>query len=129
MKKEIKRLPDSELEIMLAIWQQTPPVLRTDVVKHLDNTKKWTDTTVLTLLSRLVYKGFLAIEKDGKSNLYTPTITKKQYLEIENSSFLSRLHSNSIKSFMTSFVQNTPLSKSDIQELEDILQQMKENKK
>ena len=31
MKQEIRRLPDSELELMQIIWAQEPPVTRTDI--------------------------------------------------------------------------------------------------
>lgn len=51
-----KKLSDAELDIMLAIWQSPPPVQRADLEEQL-RSHNWADTTLLTLLSKLVEKG------------------------------------------------------------------------
>lgn len=48
-----KKLSDAELDIMLAIWQSPPPVQRADLEEQL-RSHNWADTTLLTLLSKLV---------------------------------------------------------------------------
>ena len=56
MKLPEKKLSDAELDVMLAIWQNRPPVLRSDLEEQLKS-HNWADTTTLTLLSKLVEKG------------------------------------------------------------------------
>ncbi|MBE6865450.1 MAG: BlaI/MecI/CopY family transcriptional regulator, partial [Ruminococcaceae bacterium] len=81
---------------------------------------------ILTMLSRLQEKGFITSEKSGNKNIYTAAITKDEYMKVENSSFLSRLHKGSIKHFVASLADNDELSSSDIEELENMLKQLKE---
>ena len=52
-----KKLSDAELDVMLAVWQSPPPIQRGDLEEQLKS-HNWADTTVLTLLSKLVEKGF-----------------------------------------------------------------------
>lgn len=71
MHKSLKKLGDAELELMCAVWELNRPFLRSDLNPWLDK-KSWADTTVLTILSHLCSKQYLAIEKSGRSNIYTP---------------------------------------------------------
>lgn len=59
--KFIRRLPDSELEIMLILWEAGKPVSRSYIDDQLKGKKEWAITTVLKLLSRLTERGC----KDG----------------------------------------------------------------
>lgn len=65
--KEIKRLPESELEIMQIIWKEPAPVSRTVIEYALNKTHPLAATTILTLLTRLCEKGFLSLKKEGRS--------------------------------------------------------------
>ena len=66
----VKRLPDSELEIMMAIWSCEQPVTRMQIEEKLDREPKISATTVLSFLSRLEEKGFVTVTKEGKTNVY-----------------------------------------------------------
>ena len=46
------RIPDSELEIMMVIWDAGEPVNTDHILERLSN-KDWTRQTLLKLLSRL----------------------------------------------------------------------------
>ena len=68
--KEIKRLPESELEIMQIIWRETAPVSRAVIEHTLNEKHPLAPTTILTLLTRLCDKGFLSQKKAGRTNVY-----------------------------------------------------------
>ena len=70
----MKKLPDSELEIMLIIWEYDRPVTRFEIESKLDADRKLSPTTILSFLSRLQEKGFLDVRKDGKNNIYSAII-------------------------------------------------------
>ena len=53
MKQNIRRLPDSELEVMQIVWDQQPPVSRGDIEMVIKNSHTLAATTILTLLTRL----------------------------------------------------------------------------
>jgi len=53
---DIKKLPDSELEIMMIIWNADEKVTSDYIMVKLDKT--WQKTTVLNFLIRLCDRGF-----------------------------------------------------------------------
>ena len=125
MKNKVKKLPETELEIMLRLWDAGESVQRNYFNRHFRD-KGWSDSTILTMPARLQEKGFITCEKSGNKNIYSAVISKDEYLQIENSSFLSRLHKGSIKHFVASLADSDRLSASDIDELEQLLKQLKE---
>ena len=120
----IKRLPDSELELMQIIWKLDSPVSRPDIEKNLPKNHQLAATTILTLLTRLCEKGFLKVEKQGKTNLYTPLIAEKDYLAGESRNILNRLYGGSLKAFAMSLV-DSGVSREEIDELRKMLEENK----
>ena len=91
MLNNIRRLPDSELELMQIIWQQEPPVSRLEIEQRVCAHHALAPTTILTLLTRLCEKGFLSVEKQGRTNLYRPLIAQRDYLAAESRNLLEKL--------------------------------------
>ena len=124
----MKRLPDSELEIMMIIWELNKPVTRFEIEAEMNEERKLSPTTILSFLSRLQEKGFLTVEKVGKNNLYSPLIKKEAYMQRESKSILSRLFQNSAKNFLAALYDGDNLSQEDLKELEEyIREKSKEN--
>ena len=63
MKKTYQRLPESELDIMLVLWNNTPPMTRPEIEKVINMKKKLASTTILSLLTRLENKNFVEVTK------------------------------------------------------------------
>ena len=122
---KIKRLPEAELEIMLLLWQAETAVPRNYFDKALKEDKNWADSTILSLLSRLMEKGFISCEKQGNKNFYTPLVKKEAYYAVENHSFMNKFYHNSLNQFLVSFSQSNPLSDEDIAELHNLLDSLK----
>ena len=122
----MKRLPDSELELMMIIWEADRSVTRTEIEEQMDETRQVSATTVLSFLSRLVDKGFLAVEKEGKTNRYRALVEKDAYMKQESRSILKRMYQNSVKNFLTALSDGENLTKEDIDELQEFLNQKKE---
>ena len=116
-----KRLPDSELEMMMIIWDAEGPVTRSEIEKRLPAERKLSATTVLSFLSRLQEKGFLEVERDGKTNRYRPLVEKETYLREESRSIWKRLYQNSVGNFMTALGSGEELSDQDLDELQEFL--------
>lgn len=117
MSKIIKRLPDSELEIMMIIWESNEPVTSAYVSEKLKDKKEWKITSVLTFLARLVEKGFVASTRKGKINIYSAVISEQEYLESESKTFLEKLYGNSIITFVSSLYKSNAISDKDLAEL------------
>ena len=117
----VKKLPDSQFEIMRIIWQNTPPMSTNQIISCLDPDNTWTPQTVLTLLARLIEKGFLQSEKVGKERTYSPLITREEYLRVETGSFFDKLHENSVLSLVNTLYDGKKLSNKEIADLRDWL--------
>lgn len=121
MSKSIRRLPDGELEVMQAVWACTPPVSRTDLEEILGEKHPLAATTILTLLSRLVEKGFLSTERQGRSNYYTPLVSKQHYLAAQSRRFVDTLCGGKMSVFAAALC-DSGLTKEDLAELRDLLE-------
>ena len=122
--KKIRRLPESELEIMQIVWSNEPPVSRAAVEDELKESHKLAPTTILTLLTRLCEKGFLSIEKKGRANYYTPQITQRAYLASESRNILDKLYGGSLSAFATALC-DSGVSKEELEQLRDLLERGK----
>lgn len=121
MKMNIRRLPDAELEVMQAIWACNSPVVRVDIEEHLKDTHPMAMTTLLTLLTRLSEKGFIQIEKVGRSSRYIPLVSQKDYLAEQSKRFVDKLCGGSISTFAAALC-NSGLTKEELAELREMLE-------
>ncbi len=119
--KNIKRIPESELEIMQIIWKEEAPVSRMTIERALQEKHPLAPTTILTLLTRLCEKGFLSLRKEGRSNLYEPLVTEREYLACESRSFLDRLFGGSVAGFATALC-DSGIKKEELEELKRMLE-------
>ena len=124
MKKTYQRLPESELDIMLVLWNHTPPMNRMEIEKVINTKKSLAPTTILSLLTRLEAKNFVEVTKQGKMNLYTPLVSQTDYQAHESRSVLEKLYGNSLKKFVTSLYQGKKISSEEIQDLSDFLKEL-----
>ncbi|MBE5957921.1 MAG: BlaI/MecI/CopY family transcriptional regulator [Lachnospiraceae bacterium] len=122
----MKRLPDSELDIMIAIWKLGTKATRMEIEGALSNSGEWSATTILSLLSRLEKKGFVKVEKNGKQNIYEALISQENYLQEESKSVLEKMYNNSITNFMVALYSGKKPSKKQLNELQDLIDGFKE---
>lgn len=117
----MKRLPDSELELMMIIWDAGRPVSRNEIEEQLPGERRISATTILSFLSRLQEKGFVQVRKEGRNNVYEPLVRKEDYLKQESRSIWKRLYQNSVGNFMAALGQTDELTDQDLDELQEFL--------
>lgn len=123
----MKRLPDTELEVMKALWTTGPDTPRTALEMALEPFH-WASNTVNTYLTRLVEKGFVSARREGKSNLYTPLVSREDYLAFDSRTVLSKLYGSSPRNFLAALAK-TGLEKGELDDLRDLLDQLSGEKK
>ncbi len=124
MEDKMKKLPDAELEVMQALWDLEAPVPRAAVEAAMAGRKPMAQTTLLTLLSRLAEKGFVKVEKQGRSSVYTPLVAREDYQARQSKRFLDRLFGGSIPAFASALTASG-ISKEDLAELRKLLEEDK----
>lgn len=118
---EYKTLPNSELELMMILLEEERSMTRMEIEERLPKKRKLSKTTVLSFLSRLEEKGFVQVRKEGRNNCYLPIVKKRDYLQQEGSSILTKLYGSSVKRFVASLYDGDRLTKDQIEELKDYL--------
>jgi BlaI family penicillinase repressor len=88
--KKVIHITEAEWEVMAVVWERTP-VAASTIVELVERRKQWTLATVRTLLRRLVNKGALKQESEGKRYIYTPLISMAECARRESESFLDRV--------------------------------------
>ena len=121
MKETIRRLPDAELEVMQAMWACEPPVARTDIEAIVGQTHPMAVTTLLTLLTRLVEKKFLSVAKEGRRSLYTPLVTRHDYLASQSRRFIDKVCGGSLSAFASALC-DSGLEEEELRQLRDLLE-------
>ena len=114
--KKMKKLPEAEFEVMKAVWRLEPPITASKVMKKLPD-KNWVVQSVITLLIRLVERGFLRTEKNGNERTYYPLVARDEYLQFETGNFIKQYHENSFINLVNTLDNDKALSEKDIDEL------------
>ena len=118
------RLPDAELEVMQLLWRCEAPVARATVEEEMAKLRPMAQTTLLTLLTRLADKGFVRIEKQGRSSVYTPLVSEADYQARQSKRFVDQLFGGSMSAFASALTASG-LSKEDLDELRKLLEEDK----
>ena len=113
----MKRLPDAEFEIMKVVWANEPPITTNIVMQQLGNEREWKAQTTISLMLRLVERGFLRTEKNGKERTYFPLVNKEDYLKFETGNFIRQFHDNSFLSLVNTMYDDKALPDEVIDEL------------
>lgn len=122
--ERIRHLGDGELEIMLAVWGAAGPVGSGYVHQRLKESRDWTLPAVVTAMNRLVEKGFLACEKQGRTNVYRSVISRAAYQAAEGRSLLKRLYGSSFKGLVASLVDADSITREELKDLRSYLDEL-----
>ncbi len=98
-----KRLPDTELDVMMIIWDTIPPVNTAYLMAKIGRARKWKAPTLISFLVRLEERGYLVSEKRGKERYYTPVADKNKYLGMMTDRFVEQYHNGSFLNLMQSY--------------------------
>lgn len=123
--KTLKKISESEREIMNIIWENEKALCVNDVFNVLAE-KDWKYTTVATFLTRLCKKQFLTCEKKGNQNFYSAAISMEQYLKEQTEELINDLYKGSSANFIAALAKDK-ISESDYDELMSILKKYDKN--
>nr|WP_326126304.1 BlaI/MecI/CopY family transcriptional regulator [uncultured Oscillibacter sp.] len=113
-----QQISDSELELMKIIWSSGGTALYARIMEELAGTgRAWQKNTVITLLSRLVDKGYLKVGKIGRRNEYTAVVSQADYQAAQTQSLVNRLYQGSARDLVAALIQREALSAKDYEEL------------
>ncbi len=124
MAKKKYELTEGEWAIVKAVWDNQPCAAPT-VQEVLESQRKWSYSTVKTMMDRMVAKGLLKTEKIRNLILYRSVITKKEAQKGEVMRTVKRAFNGALTPMMQFLLDNNKLSKSELSELEAIIKSKK----
>ena len=120
MAKKNYELTEGEWAIIQAVWDNEPCAAPT-VQEELVGQKKWTYSTVKTMMDRMVAKGLLTTKKIRNLILYRSAITRKQAQKGEIMRALKRAFDGALTPMMQFLLDNHKLSQKQLAELEALI--------
>ena len=115
-------ISEAEWEVMRVVWSNRETTSKF-VIDTLGEEKSWTPSTIKTLLSRLVEKGFLETRKQGNKFLYSAKCVEDECLDILTQNFLERICERRTHIIVKNIIETDNLSKSNIDEISELLKE------
>ncbi|MCI9077765.1 MAG: BlaI/MecI/CopY family transcriptional regulator [Lachnospiraceae bacterium] len=114
----VQQVSDFELELMKIVWENGGTALYAEITSALD--KKGisaTKNTIISLLSRLVGKGYLETNKIGRRNKYTAIVSADEYKAVQTTAFIDKIYEGNVQGLVSTLIQKNMISTEEYEEL------------
>ncbi len=118
-------LSNGEWKLMNLLWEKSPLTIG-EMVELCEDDTGWKKSTIFMMLKRMKEKGAVRVDTSGKRQLYYPCVQREQKAIKETKSFLERVYDGKIGMMVSSMAGQKALSKEDIDELYDILKELRD---
>jgi predicted transcriptional regulator len=121
--KSIAKISEAESIVMEVLWR-AHPLTTEEVVAVLKTRQSWQESTIKTLLNRLLRKGAISAEKAGRRYSYSPLLEREQWISTESEGLLERLFGGRIAPLVAHFSEQRKLTRRDIAELKRLIEDL-----
>ncbi len=118
-------ISEAEAMVMEVLWRSSPRSAE-EVISALADGTGWAEPTIKTLLNRLLNKGAISAEKDGRRYLYSPVLRRETWVQQQSEGLLERLFGGRVAPLVAHFSERGKLSASDIAELRRLVSELDE---
>lgn len=118
----IPNISTAEWEVMKVLWNQYP-LTSQEIIDQLAEPMEWNPKTVKTLLNRLLKKGAIQFQAEGRTYYYSPLVTENDCIRAERKTFLQRIYGGALSPMLAHFIQDEQLTKEEIDELKKLLEE------
>ena len=120
---EKQKLPDTELKVMQVIWHNETPISTVAIREELQKERPWNLSALQTLLGRLVNRGFLQTDKQGKSRYYEPLVTEEEYLTEDSKRYFQKWTGGSLRDLVACLYESHTVTKEELEDLKAFIEQ------
>lgn len=125
--KPIPKISEAETIVMETLWSKSPQSAE-DICLLLAQTQYWQESTIKTLLNRLLKKEAVAVQLEGRRYLYSPTFDREQWQTQESDGFIDRVFGGQVAPLFAHLSQHKRLSSGDLKALKKLIEGMKDGK-
>ena len=119
-----ERITEAEQVVLEALWDSAPATAA-QITERVYPKRQWNGQTVKTILARLIHKGAIEAEADGRRFIYRPLIDRAALVETEAQHLLDRLFDGKAAPLVAHLVRRAELSAKDAEDIEHLLQALK----
>lgn len=113
------KLTTAEEQLMHFVWKHQRVILKDLIASYED--PRPAKTTVATLIKKLIDKKYVAYEEVGSTRIYYPLIEKETYFSGQVQTMIQQFFDNSTSAFASFFAKDASLTKKQLEELRDII--------
>ena len=121
------KITSAESAVMEVLWGAGPRDAE-EITAGLVQSHAWTETTVRTLLARLVQKKAVEKAKEGRRYLFRPLVERAEYVHAESKSLIDRLFEGRLGPLFAQFSEREELSDEDIAELKALIARIEDGR-
>ncbi|MBQ8663915.1 MAG: BlaI/MecI/CopY family transcriptional regulator [Eubacterium sp.] len=119
-------LNKSEWKVMRYLWENEPCTLM-ELVRHMAQELGWSKSTTNTVMKRMLEKGMVAYEKEGKAREYVAVYKREEVRLAETENFVDRVFGGDVGLLVNNLVSSKKLNQKEIDEIQALLDQVKES--
>jgi BlaI family transcriptional regulator, penicillinase repressor len=116
-------ISDAEAEVMQVLWSRgdAEPASTEDISQALAERQDWQMATVKTLLNRLLNKGAISAQQDGRRYLYSPVLQRTAWVSAQSQGLLDRWFDGRLAPLVAHFGAHRKLKAADIKALKKLI--------
>lgn len=116
------KIGESEWYVMKSLWENSP-LSGNDIVKAVSKHTDWSQSTILTMIRRLVKKNAIGIQQQ-KVMMYYPLIEETETARRQTDMFVNRVYKGSVGMLVKGYLDNGDISKQELEALKKLLDEM-----
>jgi len=116
---------EAESRIMEALWESAPAASR-EIVRRVRQVEDWSPKTIQTLIGRLVDKGMVQREPEGRGYLYRPALARDEFVRSKSRNFVERIFSGRVTPLVAAFAESRSLGEEDLKALRALVDSLEE---
>jgi BlaI family transcriptional regulator, penicillinase repressor len=120
MNKADCKISDAEWIVMKVLWEEAP-LTSAKIIEAVSSIKTWSPKTIHSLISRLVKKGALGVNKEMPQYEFYPLVDKRDCILEETRSFIQKVYDGSLHLMLANFIKDEKISEKELEELQRLL--------
>ena len=120
-----RKISDAEMQVLQALWDQSP-MSAAELSDRIGAANGWSLATVKTLLSRLLAKGAIKAESEGRRFRYRPAIKRETVAGRQAGRMVERLFGGRVSPLVAQLAEQRNLDPEYLAELEALIKKLKQ---